>query len=95
MPFMHTLLPEPVAPAISRCGISARSAIIGFPYTSLPNATGILARLFFHSSLSSRSRMITLVFTALGTSTPTVLLPGTGARILIRSASSAAVMLLV
>ena len=94
MLFMHTLLPAPVAPAISRCGISAKSAIIGLPYTSLPRATGILALLFFHSSLSSKSRMMTLVLTRFGTSTPTVLLPGTGARMLMRSASKAAVMLL-
>ena len=37
--------------------------------------------------------MMTLVLTRLGTSTPTVLLPGTGARMLMRSASKAAVML--
>jgi hypothetical protein len=38
--------------------------------------------------------MMTLVLTALGTSTPTELLPGTGARMWMRSALSAAAMLL-
>jgi hypothetical protein len=31
MQLMQTDLPEPVLPAMSRCGISARSAIIGWP----------------------------------------------------------------
>src|ERR1043166_4378989 len=48
-----------------------------------------------HSSDSRRSRMMTLVLTRLGTSTPTELLPGTGARIWIRSALSAAAILLL
>ena len=48
-----------------------------------------------HSSDSNRSRMMTLVLMAFGTSTPTELLPGTGARMLMRSALSAAAMLLL
>ena len=39
--------------------------------------------------------MMTLVLTGLGTSTPTELLPGTGARMWMRSALSAAAMLLL
>ena len=35
---MHTLFPDPVAPAISMCGILARSAITGNPPISLPTA---------------------------------------------------------
>ena len=35
---MHTDLPEPVAPAISRCGIFARLHRIGAPAMSLPSA---------------------------------------------------------
>ena len=31
MELMQTDLPEPVAPAINMCGISARSATIGLP----------------------------------------------------------------
>ena len=33
---MHTLLPEPVVPAISRCGMRVRSDTIGWPAASLP-----------------------------------------------------------
>ena len=33
-----TLLPEPVAPAISRCGILARSTALALPATSRPRA---------------------------------------------------------
>ena len=36
---MQTLLPLPVAPAISRCGIFARSATTGSPETPLPRAS--------------------------------------------------------
>ena len=50
---------------------------------------------FRHSSDSIRSRMMTAVLTELGTSMPTELLPGTGARMLMRSALSAAAMLLL
>ena len=42
--FTHTDLPEPVAPAMSRCGIFARSAMTGFPSRSLPSAIGSAAR---------------------------------------------------
>ncbi len=34
-----TDLPEPVVPAISRCGMRARSATIGAPPMSLPSAS--------------------------------------------------------
>ena len=80
MVLMQTDLPEPVLPAMSTCGISTRSAMIGWPYTSLPRAMGILALLLRHSSDSNMSRTMTLDLTELGTSTPTELLPGTGAR---------------
>ncbi len=33
--FTHTDFPDPVAPAISRCGIFARSAITGLPFEIL------------------------------------------------------------
>ena len=36
--FMHTDFPEPVAPAISTCGIFAISVTTAFPATSLPSA---------------------------------------------------------
>ena len=40
MVLIATDLPEPVVPAISRCGIRARSAITGAPLMSLPSANG-------------------------------------------------------
>ena len=39
MPFMLTDLPAPVDPAISRCGIDARSAMYGSPWIVLPSAS--------------------------------------------------------
>ena len=36
---MPTDLPEPVVPAISRCGMRARSATTGTPPMSLPSAS--------------------------------------------------------
>ncbi len=41
--FMQTLLPQPVAPAMSRWGIFARSATIGTPETPLPRASASFA----------------------------------------------------
>ena len=41
MALTMTLFPEPVAPAIKRCGMLARSRICGAPPTSLPSANGI------------------------------------------------------
>ena len=35
-----TDLPEPVVPAISRCGMRARSAMTGAPPMSLPSTSG-------------------------------------------------------
>jgi hypothetical protein len=40
MVFTHTDLPEPVAPAMSRCGIFARSFTTARPSRSLPSAMG-------------------------------------------------------
>jgi hypothetical protein len=44
MELMHTDLPEPVAPAMSRWGIFVRSDTSGLPETSLPRAIGISPR---------------------------------------------------
>ena len=38
--FMHTLLPEPVVPAMSMCGMRVRSATSGSPEASLPRNIG-------------------------------------------------------
>ncbi len=40
MELMQTDLPEPVAPAMSKCGILVRSDTSGLPETSLPSAIG-------------------------------------------------------
>jgi hypothetical protein len=80
MALMQTDLPEPVAPAISKCGIFARSEMSGLPETSLPRAIGNSALVLTQSSLSMISRMPTGVGCWLGTSTPTAALPGIGAR---------------
>jgi len=37
---MHTDLPDPVVPAISRCGMRARSSTIGRPSASMPRNSG-------------------------------------------------------
>ena len=37
--FRATDLPEPVVPAISRCGMRPKSATIGWPPMSLPSAS--------------------------------------------------------
>ena len=42
MALTHTLLPDPVAPAISTCGIFDRSALNGWPATSWPSAKASL-----------------------------------------------------
>ena len=54
--FIPTLLPEPVVPAISKCGSFLRSVTKGAPTISLPSA--IVSSLFavLKISLSSTSR---------------------------------------
>ncbi len=44
MALTHTLLPDPVAPAMRTCGILARSALNGCPATSWPRAKASLLR---------------------------------------------------
>ncbi len=84
-----TDLPEPVDPAISRCGILVRLADIVCPVTSLPNGTciGSLLALEFWCSITSLKETIEVV--RLGTSIPINGLPGIGASILISFAASA------
>ena len=76
MAFMPTDLPEPVVPATSRCGIRARSATVGIPAISLPNASvkGELERSKASEEITSLSRTISLF--SLGISIPTTDLPG-------------------
>ena len=75
----HTLLPEPVAPATSRCGILARSTAIASPETSRPRANirGLGASCIRFSSRNGRKPTTSL--TLLGISMPTTSLPGIGA----------------
>ena len=79
MVLMVTDLPVPVAPAISRCGILARSATTGLPSRSRPSAIGSAARPRPQSADSISSRRVTIRAIGLGTSTPTAPLPGIGA----------------
>ncbi len=83
-----TLLPEPVAPAISRCGILARSAARACPATSRPRAKVSLeaARRSTSSRIRRRATMLKSLF---GISIPTTLLPGIGASMRIVRAARA------
>ena len=78
---MQTDLPEPVAPAINRCGIFAISVTITLPPISLPtaNATGLFA--FSKASPSRSSLKCTALGVSFGTSMPTADFPGIGASI--------------
>jgi hypothetical protein len=69
----QTLFPEPVAPAISRCGIRARSALNGWPATSWPSAKASLLRpaASAYWRLPSTSLSVTRSNAALGISMPT------------------------
>ena len=75
----QTLLPEPVAPAMSRCSNLVRSATKGRPGMSLPRAIAKGEDIRWNSSDSRISRSTTLLVSLLGTSMPTTDLPGTGA----------------
>ena len=80
--FTHTVFPEPVAPAIKRCGIVAKSAIRGSPPKSFPNANFNFEDLSIYSFVSSTSFKYTNTLFEFGISMPTVPFPGTGATIL-------------
>ena len=49
--FIHTDLPDPVVPAISKCGIEDKSPTIGLPDILLPSAIGNLMSFFLKSLL--------------------------------------------
>ncbi len=84
---MHTLLPEPVDPAIRRCGISFKSATIGVPEISLPTANASFDFAVLNSLESKISRKVTKLTLSFSTSIPTAALPGIGASIRILLAS--------
>ena len=77
--FKLTLLPAPVAPATSRCGIVLRSAVTGAPKMSLPNARVSFERALLNALLMTTSLIDTVSRDRLGTSIPTTDLPGSGA----------------
>ncbi len=72
--FMHTLLPEPVVPAMSMWGILVRSAMRGSPAASLPRNMGSFM-LANESRLLISSLRRTFSLVGLGTSMPTVSRP--------------------
>ena len=78
---VHTDLPEPVVPAISRWGIFATSQYTASPEISRPRPTDSIDRCLPNSGVSISSRIDTPLFTELGTSMPTAALPGMGASI--------------
>ena len=89
----QTLLPEPVAPAMSRCGIFDRSALEGCPATSWPSAKASFERLATSPwmRLASTSFRVTRSNAEFGISTPTYGSPGIGASIrMLRAASASA-----
>ncbi|MBA7624031.1 hypothetical protein ES703_31435 [subsurface metagenome] len=89
--FKQTVLPLPVAPAISRWGILDKSAAIASPPAPLPSARASLdlASTFWKLLVSITPRRLTTPEIVLGTSMPTTDLPGTGASILILGAARA------
>lgn len=84
---MHTLLPEPVAPAINVCGILLKSPTTHFPEISLPNANANFLLDSINSLFSNTSLKNTGVCFPFGTSIPTAAFPGIGASILIPDAA--------
>ena len=86
-----TDLPEPVVPAMRRCGIRWRSTQYGTPSMFLPRPSGRNPPAEANASDSSRSRSQTVARSLFGTSMPTTPLPGIGAMMRIRVALSAIV----
>ena len=84
---MQPDLPEPVVPAIRRCGIRARSVQTALPEMSLPSQTE--SGLAWPGMSPKMSPSVTSFGERFGTSTPTACLPGIGARIRISVVASA------
>ncbi len=79
MELMQTDFPEPVVPAMRQWGIWVRSETIGSPLASLPRKRGMARLRVASGAVCISSLRRTFSFWALGTSMPTVFLPGTGA----------------
>ena len=76
---MPTDLPEPVVPAIRRCGMRERSTVTDSPPIFLPSASASRASVSWKSGDSSSSRSTTISRRSLGSSMPMALRPGTTA----------------
>ena len=87
----QTVLPLPVAPAMSRCGIFVRSPATDSPPAPLPRATASfdLACIFWNDVLSMTLLNATEPNAEFGTSIPTMDLPGIGASMRMLGAASA------
>ena len=79
MQLRPTDLPDPVVPAISRCGIGARSTTTGSPAMFLPSTIGSAAVWSSKSAEDSISDSDTISRRTLGSSMPMTLRPGTTA----------------
>ncbi len=75
MELMKLDLPEPVAPATSRCGILVRSAVTKWPSTSLPTPVSIGFESLTALSDRSTSPSTTVSRSAFGISMPIADLP--------------------
>ena len=84
-----TLLPDPVAPAMSRWGILARSTAWALPATSRPRAKVSVEPEALKSTSSRIRRRATMLKSLFGISMPTALLPGIGASMRSERAASA------
>ena len=73
---MHTDFPEPVVPAINKCGIVERSLTIGTPEILFPNAIGNFISFLLNFSVAIISFKNTFSLFELGISIPIVFLPG-------------------
>ena len=81
MVLIQTDLPEPVVPAINRCGILAILAVITLPAISRPAQKVTFDSLALNSLEEASSSKDTITLSLLGTSIPTAAFPGIGASI--------------
>ena len=79
--FIATLLPEPVLPAINKCGIFPKSSTTGRPETSNPKANPNFDFVFCILAEAKTDFSGTISGVIFGTSIPTKDLPGIGASI--------------
>ena len=89
---IQTDFPDPVAPAISACGVLAISISNGSLLILYPIATVNLDSAFLKLGDSIIERKLTVVGFWFGTSIPTRLVPGIGASIRISFAANAILM---